>query len=100
MEARAWRGGNDKTYGIRVGVSNRDRFFDRSWTEIEVEIDSKTHRFNLTPGFWRDCPEFRDRGTPILREWLRTHRTLDWEKGHPPSVSLIPAGANRFRLLP
>jgi hypothetical protein len=99
MWASAWSNGKG-TYGIRVGFPNRDEFFDERWAEIEVEIDGVAHRFGLSGGFWHRCPEFRDRGAPIIREWLRRHCALTWPKGSPPRVELIPLGGNRFRLAP
>ena len=97
MQATAWNDGKS-TYGIRVGFPNRAAFFDSGWIEIEVEIDGEMHRFGLTSGFWRGCPEFRDRGGPRIREWLRRNGLLGWPKGRPPRVQLIPLGGNRFRL--
>lgn len=99
MEASAWRGGGS-TYGIRVGQANRDRFFDPVWKTIQVEMDGSVHEFALTDGFWRKCPEFRDRGKPSIREWLQRYKTTNWRKGEPPRVQLIPLGNNRFRLVP
>src|SRR2546422_1595459 len=99
MQASAWHDGGS-TYGIRVGTPNRQKFFDPSWTEIEVEIDGQSHRFALTASFWNHCPEFRDRGTPIIRDWLHCHKSLTWPRGNPPKVELIPLGNQRFRLLP
>jgi hypothetical protein len=61
MQVSAWNDGAN-TYGIRVGIPNRDEYFDPSWTEIEVEMEGHFQRFVLTPGFWSHCPEFRDRG--------------------------------------
>jgi hypothetical protein len=98
MQASAWNDGAS-TYGIRVGLPNRDAYFDPTWTEIEVEIDGQSHLFALTPGFWQQCPEFRDRGSPVIREWLRLHYTLDWPSGDPPRFELVPLGGNRFRLV-
>jgi hypothetical protein len=46
MQASAWTNG-DGTYGIRIGVPNRDEHFDRTWTEIEVEIDGPELRADL-----------------------------------------------------
>jgi hypothetical protein len=97
MRVKGWKNGGG-TYGIRVGSPNIRKYFDESWAEIEVEIEGKLHRFALTDGFRRHCPEFRDRGAPVIREWLRRYRTLDWPKGSPPSMLLIPLGGNRFRL--
>jgi hypothetical protein len=106
MEVSGWFGGRSKgsrdpaegTFGIRVGMANRQRHFDPAWTEIEVEMDGRCEVFCLTPGFWRGCPEFRDRGTPRIREWLQRYRSLTWDRGRPPRMSLIPLGDNRFRL--
>lgn len=98
MKASAWSNGQG-TYGIRVGTPNRDRFFDPSWEEIEVEIDGRFHTFGLTSAFWRKCPEFRDRGEPVIREWLRRNRSLSWLSGDPPKVELESLGHGRFRLL-
>ena len=98
MQVRAWNDGGN-TYGIRVGIPNRDAHFDATWTEIEVEIEGTFHRFSLTPGCWNHCPEFRDRGSPVIREWLRTHHVLDWPRGDPPQFELVPLAGNRFRLV-
>ena len=98
MRAKAWSNGKG-VYGIRVGTQNRTEFFDKSWREIEVEIEGEVRRFRLTGGFWRDCPEFRDRGAPVIREWLRQYRTLEWPEREPPEVELIALGGNRFQLV-
>ena len=92
----AWSGGNG-TYGLRVGRENRDRYFDRRWDEIQLEIDDKNHRLRITAGFWNQCPEIR---SPVVRTWLRRHRTLEWPRGRPPKMELVHLGENRFMLLP
>jgi hypothetical protein len=97
MQASVWHDGHS-TYGIRVGVANRDRHFDPAWKQIEVELDGYVHSFALTPGFWHKCPEFRERGQPLLRRWLQRHKSLTWPFGKPPRVTLIPLGNARFRL--
>lgn len=98
MEVSAWSSGSS-TFGIRVGIPNRNQHFHRSWTEIEVEIDGKPHRFALTPGFWNKCPEFRDAGGTVIRDWLLRHNALEWTAGEPPRFQLLPLGAGRFRLV-
>ena len=96
MQVSAWSNGKG-TYGLRVGEPNRERFFRDQWDEIYLEIEGEMHRVGLTGGFWEGCPEIRD---PVLREWLRRHRSLQWPRGHPPRAELVPLGGNRFRLLP
>jgi hypothetical protein len=98
MEVSAWSSGGS-TYGIRVGTANRDRYFDPNWTAIEVEIEGEVHRFAVTPAFWKQCPEFRDSGGTVIRDWLQRHGTLDWPSGHPPQFQLLPLGGQRFRLV-
>ena len=98
MEVSTWFGSG--TYGVRIGASNRDRYFDQDWSEIQVDMGDHVHHFTLTDGFWRKCPEFRDRGRPVIREWLLRHKSIDWPRGSPPRMTLVPLGGNRFRLLP
>lgn len=98
MNASAWSSGGG-TFGIRVGVRNRDRFFSPSWGQIEVELDGEPHTFTLTPGFWRSCPEFRDSGARAIRNWLQRHHTLSWPAGEPPRFQLLPLGGRRFRVV-
>lgn len=102
MKASAWRGGSrdNLQYGIRVGRANRDAYFDRSWTSIEVSMDGQWETFPLTPGFWNQCTEFRDSGSPRIRHWLERHFTTDWPKGQPPHFTLKPMGEGRFQLVP
>jgi len=98
MDVTTWRSGSQ--FGIRVGTANRDEYFKRDWSHFEVEMAGQAHRFELTPGFWHKCPEFRDRGTPAIRSWLQKFKSLQWPRGNPPRMSLISLGDNRFRLLP
>jgi hypothetical protein len=99
MEVRAWSNGSG-TFSVSVGSPNRKRFFDKRWTGIVVEIDGEDHPFALTGGFWRNCPEFRDRGTPVIKQWLRKYRSTEWTRGKPPAMELVPLEGNRFRLVP
>lgn len=98
MEVRAWSSGAG-VYGIRVGIPNRVKYFDRAWTWIEVDIDDNFYKFSLTPGFWEKCPEFRDAGGIAIRDWLQRYHTLDWPTGHPPRFQLLVLGGPRFRLV-
>jgi hypothetical protein len=97
MIVSAWSSGGG-TYGIRVGKENRRRFFDPAWQWIEVEIDGRPHRFQLTRGFWNHCPEFRDSGATVIRDWLRRNCELPWQKNNPPRFTLEVVGNQRFRL--
>lgn len=99
MKVTAWHGGT-WTYGIRIGKANRKLYFKPVWESVTIEIGGKEHRFALTPGFWRECPEIRDSGEPVLRRWLESHFSVPWPTGNPPHMQLVPAGDRRFRLVP
>ncbi|WP_427157005.1 hypothetical protein ACQFX9_16575 [Aliinostoc sp. HNIBRCY26] len=102
MQASAWKNGIGKyiNYGIRIRKNNRDEFFDRTWKEIKVEIDSETYNFTLTSTFWTTCPEFRDGKEKVIRHWLEKYKALTWTKRKPPKVELVSLGYGKFRLLP
>jgi hypothetical protein len=94
-----------KRYRIRVLEGDRDRFFDQSWTAIDVEMDGQVYRFELEKAFWTTCPEFRDgkTGPQLIRDWLERHNVpLTWPPSSPPKVRLepVPASKGRFRILP
>jgi hypothetical protein len=102
MEAKAWKNGRSAdpncTFGIRVGKLNRRLHFDGLKT-ADVEIDGVIHSFPLSKGFWRNCPEIRDKqGTRAIRNWLQKNLSLTWAKGNPPRLNLVPLGGNQFRL--
>lgn len=97
MQVTAWSNGNG-IYGIRVGRANRERFFQSSWKEIEVDIVGGMHKFRLTRGFWEDCPEFRDSREIPIETWLRQEFVLPWPPGVPPKFLLLPQGDAKFKL--
>ncbi|MDR3276264.1 MAG: hypothetical protein LBT11_03465 [Treponema sp.] len=97
MEVSAWKNGSG-TYGIKVGDDNRDKFFNPSWDWIDVEIEGNIHRFQLTPGFWNDCSEFRDSGATIIHDWLLRQNVIPWQKGKPPKFRLELIDERQFRL--
>jgi hypothetical protein len=98
MIVSAWTNGGGRTYGIRIGVDNRQRFFDCAWDWIEVEIDGNPYKFQLTPGFWNHCPELRDSGRPVIQDWLRRNYKIPWEECKPPRFTLEVVGNRCFRL--
>ncbi|MDZ7778669.1 MAG: hypothetical protein U5R14_01880 [Gemmatimonadota bacterium] len=99
LRVTAWNNGG-RTYGLRIGARQRDRYFDQDWEQVQIELDGERQSFSITPGFWNQCPEIRDRGRPVIREWLAKHRNLEWPRGHPPEMELVRLTENRFQLVP
>jgi len=94
MRVSAWNA--NATYGFLIGHPNRDKYFDRSWSDVVVEIDGEPVTFPLSPSFWRKCPEIRGR---TIKAWLKKEGHLGWPDGRPPKFELRPIGGNRFRLV-
>lgn len=99
MQASAWNNGLN-IYGIRVGKSNRDEHFTQSNNTVDIIIDGQLYVFRLTRGFWKDCPEIRDQGSTVLRDWLDRYYTLNWPHYAPPKVALDVLEHHRFKLRP
>jgi len=98
MKVSAWFGSG--SYGVRVGIENRDRYFKSSWESIIVAIDKEEHTFKLANGFWNHCPEFREsKNSPIIKNWLLKYKTIDWPKYQTPQMELVPIGERSFQLL-
>lgn len=82
-------------YGIRVGKINRE-LFGKDWDHFQLSIESANFfTVNITPGFWRNCTEFR---SAIIGKWLVSIYLASWEKGLPPKFELTKIGGNKFQL--
>jgi len=81
--------------GIRVGRDNVQRFFDKDWDVVLIEIENDAVPVKITKTFWTTCPELR---SPDIGTWMRTKGLVPWPKGRPPEMRLTPIGGNRFRL--
>jgi len=81
--------------GVRVGRENVERFFDKDWDVVLIEVESETISVKITRTFWTSCPELR---SPAIGTWMRKKGLVPWAKCRPPEMRLTPMGRNRFRL--
>jgi hypothetical protein len=81
--------------GIRVGLENVERFFDKDWDVVLIKTESVTIPVKITRTFWTTCPELR---SPAIGIWMRKKGLPPWPKGRPPEMRLTPIGSNRFQL--
>ena len=96
--AKGWHNGSQPGeptgYGIRLDPPARDAVFDRSWEEVEVELDGgPTIVVPLSASFWKSCPELR---SAEIGSWLLEAGAAPWEGGDPPRVAVRQTDANRF----
>jgi hypothetical protein len=84
------------TFGIRIGIENRQQYFRPEWKSIILEIsENSVIEPYLTPGFWRKSPDIRH---PAFRKWFAEQGLIPWHDGAPPDFELVPISENRFRL--
>lgn len=106
MRVTGWRGASVekqyRSYGVRIGIENRRAFFNNDsekWQKLTIENENgDVIEAELTPGFWRDCPEIRH---PAFRDWFQAQGLIPWKNGSPPAFELSPLGekdTKRFRL--
>lgn len=103
MFATAWKNGrqNEFTgsgYGIRVGKRERDKYFDRSWKSVFIDIGGTGNwrEFKIRNTFWGNCSEFR---SAAIGKYLIENDFGDWVKGVPPALDFFPQDGNRFILM-
>ena len=100
MRARAWsNGGTTQSgagYGVRITPKDRDRFFERGWNTVNVELPGDgTVEVHLSDSFWRNCTELR---SSSIGRWLLEKRLAPWPSGRPPVLELTPRGNGHFTI--
>lgn len=81
--------------GLNVGSSNVQRYFSRSVSYVELQLDHVQIQCDLSPTFWQDQPEIFD---PRLCAWLESKHLNPVAGREPVPLDLIPEGKNSFRL--
>ena len=83
-------------YGIRISRDDRERYFDREWKAVTVDLDGQEEvAVNLSPSFWRSCIELRSKK---IGAWMRREGLAPWPTGEPPELELQAQGEARFAL--
>lgn len=102
MIVTAWNNGQHHTggtgYGLKLSVTDRDRYFKREWRTVLVELpDSKVVEANVDKkSFWG--PNCRELISKEFGAWLRREGLAPWKSGQPPKLQLTPVGEGRFQL--
>lgn len=96
---KAWSNGNanEKTgagYGLRISKNNRDKFFLDD-AEYFLIINKKKIKMNITPGFYRKCPEIRDKKIGMFLVNNNLHK---WKSRSPHSLNMIKVDDETFEL--
>lgn len=100
MRVTAWNNGAWHTsgagYGIKVCPDERDQYFQRSWSDVRIELEGNgTVNVRLSPSFWNACKELRKKEIGI---WMQARGFSNWPNRQPPQFDLTPLGNRTFRL--
>ncbi len=98
MHTTGWHNGGRPEdpggYGLKFVQRDRDRYFDRDWPEVVLQLDGGDEvTIELSPSFWRSCSELRSAG---VGQWLLDQDAAPWMKGSPPGVVVTPVSENHF----
>lgn len=83
--------------GLHVGASNVRRYFPKSISSIELQLDHLQIECGLKPDFWQGEPEIFD---PRLCAWLESRHMHSKPDRAPIPLAMIPEGKNSYRLQP
>lgn len=101
----AWNNGthlkSGAGYGFKVPIPDRDRFFERRWRSVILELPAVTGHTETEvnvakASFWSDsCHELISRD---IGKWLRANGLATWRLSQPPKVRVELVGERRFRV--
>jgi hypothetical protein len=103
MIVTAWKNGTPTPsgagYGVKLAADDRDRYFQRDWDTIELELEGYAHvvKVNVAKlSFWNStCRELIH---SEIGRWLIDNGLGCWQMRQPPKLSLKFIGGNHFRL--
>ena len=82
--------------GLQIGSRNVKRYFTRSVSTVDLDLDHVQIQCELGQSFWRKQPEIAD---PRLCAWLTAKDSSCKADGSRVVLMMEPAGTNSFRLL-
>ena len=102
MIVTAWNNGSHKKtgagYGLKIGVSDRDRYFKKSWKTVFVHLlNGRTAEVNMDKrSFWNSsCRELINQE---IGKWLIEIGKAPWNRGAPPKFELCLLRERHFEL--
>jgi len=101
----AWNNGKHHAtgagYGLKVPIADRDRYFNREWKSVILEISERGDLIKIEmnvdkPSFWNEtCREIINKD---FGKWLRKSGLVPWLPGKPPKLIIKVIGERRFRI--
>jgi len=93
MQVTAWNNGG-AGYGLEIDHSDRDRFFDRSWRNVILDLPGQGQAVvRVSPSFWRGCPELH---SAEIGRWLHQNGMAPWPWRRRPKIIMDHLADNKF----
>lgn len=97
----AWNNGQHAAssagYGLKISISDRDRYLNRSWKTVTLELEGKSEPVMVNidkDSFWGPtCQELLKKEIGI---WLRQNELAPWPRGRPPKLKMDLITGSRF----
>ena len=103
MVVTAWNNGSYSKsgagYGVKLAADDRDRYFQRNWKTIELELEGYANVIKVNvakPSFWNS--KCRELIHSDIGRWLIDNGLNTWQTRQPPKLYLKFIAGNRFRL--
>lgn len=103
--ATAWNNGQQSDtgagYGLKISSSDRDRFFDRSWKTVRLNLlteqNGRTAEVNVEKSsFWSSiCREMINKD---IGRWFIDNQFAPWRRGRPPRFRFVPVREREFNV--
>lgn len=100
FETTVWTNGKPNIitgsgYGINIPLKVRNTIFQKSWNNLELDLDGSIVYVPISNAFWRKCNEVR---SPEVGKWLIKNNANTWIKGKPTKIEMTQVEGNRFKV--
>lgn len=103
MIVKAWNNGahhpDGNGYGIKISIQDRDKFFQRNWKTILVDLEGEKNPVEINiekASFWNStCRELISKE---IGGWLISNHLETWPTGKLPSLVLVQKNERSFLL--
>ena len=101
--AKTWNNGHHHasgaSYGIKITLQDREKFFDRSWRTVILHLDGYSRPIEVNvakASFWnRTCGELISQEIGL---WLQRNNAETWPPRRPHRVIMTVIGEREFKV--
>jgi hypothetical protein len=99
----AWNNGQHHKsgagYGLKVTEADRDHYFRRNWSDVELELEGHDRLVNVNvdkPSFWNGT--CREMISKEIGRWLQANDLHRWPDKKPHKLRMTHISGNRFKV--